>query len=90
MTGVTGPPLMKNLKLTGEILQPGTFWPAEVREPQERQARSQTQKNTQPGKTLEMRRGRMEEEEEEEGGLRVIMITSARRTGRGSWRLSGC
>ena len=47
MTGVTGPPLMKNLKLTGEILQPGTFWPAEVREPQERLSR--TQKNTQQG-----------------------------------------
>ena len=39
------------------------------------------------GNTLEMRRVRMEEEEEE--ALRVIMITSVKTTGGGSWRLSG-
>ena len=34
-----------------------------------------------------MRRVRMEEAEE---ALRVIMITSVKTTGGGSWRLSGC
>ena len=42
------------------------------------------------GNTLEMRRLRTEEEEEEEEeALRVIMITSVKTTGGGSWRLSG-
>ena len=49
MTGVGGTQLRKNPKLAGEILQLGTFWPVEVREPQERLARSPTQKNTQQG-----------------------------------------
>ena len=38
------------------------------------------------GNTREMRRVRMEEAEE---ALRVIMITSVKTTGGGSWRLSG-
>ena len=49
MTGVGGTQLRKNPKLAGEILQLGTFWPVEVREPQERLALSPTQKNTQQG-----------------------------------------
>ena len=49
MTGVGGTQLRRNPKLTGEIPQLGTFWPVEVREPQERLARSPTQKNTPQG-----------------------------------------